>query len=67
MERIDKLRELKKQLYEMMQVANSRSMAALARQYRETLRDIDAIENGEDANDNIAAIILRHRESNTDT
>lgn len=42
-----------------------RDLAALSRQYRETIREIDAIESGEDDGDEIAAIILRHRESGT--
>lgn len=45
---------------------SSRDLAALSRQYRETIREIDAIENGEDSNDEIAAIILRNRQSATD-
>lgn len=64
--RIDKLRELEESLYEAMRHANSRTLAPLARQYRATLEEIDAIENGEDANDEVAAIILRHRQSEAD-
>ena len=45
----------------LMERANSRSYAALAKQYRDTLREIDALENGEDDHDEIASIILRHR------
>lgn len=64
--RIDKLRELEQSLYEAMQQADSRTLAPLARQYRATLEEIDAIENGEDANDEVAAIILRHRQPEAD-
>lgn len=46
---------------------SARDLAALARQYRETIREVDAIENGEDADDAIAAIILRNRESASDS
>lgn len=66
MGRLEKLRELEGQLYSMMQTANSRSMAVLARQYRDTLREIDEIEGGEDADDEIAAIILRRRQPASD-
>lgn len=62
MDRLEKLRALEADLLAMMREASPRDMASLARQYRETLRDIDAIENGEDADDEVAAIILRHRQ-----
>lgn len=45
---------------------SARDLAALARQYRETIREVDAIENGEDSNDEIAAIILRNRQPAAD-
>lgn len=38
----------------------------LSRQYRETMSRIDAIEGGEDGQDEIAAIILRNREPGSD-
>lgn len=38
----------------------------LARQYRETMVKIDELEGGEDDDDEIAAIILRNRESGAD-
>ena len=62
MNRLEKLRELEKDLYVMMQRANSRSIAPLARQYRETLKEIEEIE-GADANDDEIADILSERES----
>ena len=46
---------------------SARDLAALSRQYRETVREIDAIENGEDADDEIAAIILRNRQPAPDS
>ena len=45
---------------------SSRDLAALARQYRETIREIETIESGEDDGDEIASIILRHRKPSTD-
>lgn len=65
MSRLEKLKELESTLYEMMQTANSRSMAVLARQYRDTLREIDEIEGGSDDDDEVA-IILRRRKPEAD-
>lgn len=62
MNRLEKLRELEKDLYVMMQRANSRSIAPLARQYRETLKEIEEIEGAEENDDEIADI-LSERES----
>ena len=42
--RLEKLEELEKELYTLMKKANSRSIAAIAKQYRETLREIDELE-----------------------
>ena len=44
-----------------MEYAETREFAALARQYRETIREIDEIENGEDADDRAAQLVKRHR------
>lgn len=44
---------------------SARDLSSLARQYRETLREIDMIEGGNEQ-DELAAIILRHREPDTD-
>ena len=41
-------------------------MAGLARQYRETMTQIDTIEGGADDDDQIATIILRNRKSGAD-
>ena len=43
-----------------------RDLASLSRQYRETIREIESIESGEDDGDEIASIILRHRKSGAD-
>ena len=60
--RLDKLRELEADLHDLMERASSRAYPALARQYRETLREIDEIEGGDGGDDEGAAIILRHRQ-----
>lgn len=65
MSRLDKLRELEAQLRELMDYANTRSYALLAKQYRETLREIDEIESGDDGDDEIA-LIIRKRQSASD-
>lgn len=62
-DRLEQLKQLSKILAENIDMCDSmRDLASLARQYRETLREIDALENGEDSDDEIAALILRHRE-----
>ncbi len=43
-----------------------KELAGLARQYRETMIKIDELEGGEDDGDEIAAIILRNRKSDSD-
>ena len=57
MSRLEKLQELEAKLYIEMQSAGSRELAALAKQYRETLAEIEQIEGGDDANDEIAEIL----------
>lgn len=64
--RLEKLKNLEEDLLELMGKANSRAYPALARQYRETLREIDEIEGGDNEDDEIAAIILRHRKPAAD-
>ena len=44
--RLEKLKELEAELERQMKKANSRSIAAIARQYRETLKEIEEIEGG---------------------
>lgn len=56
MTRLEKLKELEADLKELMSKANSRSYAALCKQYRETIKEIEEIEgvdNGEDEIDKI--------------
>ena len=62
--RLEKLKEHEKEVLDMMGKANTRAYAALAREYRATLAEIDILEGGED-DDEIASIILRNRKSNT--
>ena len=65
-DRLEQLKQLAKILAENIDMCDSmRDLAALSRQYRETLAEIDALENGEDSDDEIAALILRHREPAT--
>lgn len=66
-DRLEQLKQLSRILADSIDMCDSmRDMAALSRQYRETIREIDMLENGEDANDEIASIILRHREPAAD-
>ena len=56
MTRLEKLKELERDFHELMQKANSRSMAALSKEYRATIKEIEEIEgagNGEDEIDRI--------------
>lgn len=60
--RLEKLKDLEQDIYSLMQKANSRTFATLARQYRETLREIDEIE-GTDGNEDEIAQLLTKREA----
>lgn len=62
-ERLRKLKELEAELYKQMQKANSRSIAAIARQYRETLKEIEEIE-GVGGNEDEIESILNERSAN---
>lgn len=46
-------------------VDDAKVLPGLARQYRETVIKIDALESGMDNDDEIATIILRNRQSNS--
>lgn len=61
MSRLEKLKNLENEIYALMQKANSRAYPALARQYRETLREIDELE-GEDAEEDAIAELIASRE-----
>lgn len=57
MDRLKKLIELENDIYELMQKANSRTYASLAKQYRETLKEIEEIEGNNLNNDEISKIL----------
>lgn len=57
MTRLEKLYDLETELKELMSKANSRTYASLARQYRETIREIEEIEGREEQDDEISKII----------
>lgn len=59
-DRLEKLKELESTLYTAMQTADTKSLAALARQYRETIREIEELE-GETRNDDEIGSILAYR------
>ena len=57
MTRLEKLYELEQELKTLMSKANSRSYAPLAKQYRETIKEIDELEGSEPENDEIATLL----------
>ena len=57
MTRLEKLKELEAKLYAELENAESRSVAAIARQYRETIKEIEEIEGGDNGEDEIAKLI----------
>lgn len=62
MTRLEKLKDLESDLKELMAKSNSRTFASLAKQYRETIKEIEEIE-GVNNEDEIANI-LQERELN---
>lgn len=62
MSRLEKLKELEIELHRQMSKANSRTIAAIARQYRETLKEIEEIE-GVGGNEDEIESILNERSS----
>lgn len=60
MTRLEKLQELESELKALMSKANSRTFASLAKQYRETIKEIDEIE-GNDGNEDEIAQLLNQR------
>lgn len=60
-DRLQKLKELEATLYEAMAGADVRSLAAIARQYRETIREIEEIEGGTADDDELGAILAERR------
>ena len=59
MTRLEKLKRLEDEIYALMQKANSRTYSSLARQYRETIKEIEEIEGSGNNEDEIAQIIQR--------
>lgn len=57
MTRLEKLQRLEKELESLMAKANSRSFAPLAKQYRETIKEIEEIEGSEPQDDEIAKLL----------
>ena len=57
MTRLEKLKELESDLKDLMSKANSRSYAALCRQYRETIKEIEEIEGQNNGDDEISKLI----------
>ena len=55
--RLEKLKNLEKDLSNLMNKANSRSYASLAKQYRETIKEIEEIEGTGNGEDEIAKIL----------
>lgn len=55
--RLEKLKNLEKDLSDLMSKANSRSYASLAKQYRETIKEIEEIEGVGNGEDEIAKIL----------
>lgn len=63
--RLAKLKQLETELRAALDEADPRSIAAIARQYRETLREIDELEKDDGDIDEIARI-LNERQSRAD-
>lgn len=55
--RLEKLKDLEQEIYSLMKKANSRTFATLARQYRETLKEIEEIEGSDSKDDEIEKIL----------
>ena len=62
--RLDKLKALEAELRAAMDGADSRTLAPLAKQYRETIREIDELEENNGELDEIARI-LANRQANS--
>lgn len=56
-DRLEKLKELEAFLFAQMQGADAKSVAAIAKQYRETIREIEEIEGNGAENDEIKEIL----------
>ena len=63
MTRLEKLKQLEIVLQEAMETADEKSLASLARQYRETLKEIEEIEGAHVDTDEIAKLLSSDGES----
>lgn len=61
MDRLEKLKALESDLMDQMKTADSKSYAALAKQYRETLKEIDDLERAGDSDDEISEILAERK------
>ena len=61
MDRLRKLKSLERKLMQQMKLADSKSYAALAKQYRETIREIHDIERAGDSEDEISEILAERK------
>lgn len=57
MTRLEKLKELEQELKELMSKSNSRTFASLAKQYRETIKEIEELEGVNNAETEIDKIL----------
>ena len=55
--RLEKLKDLEERLLDMMDGSDEKTLPALARQYRETIREIEEIEGTGDNDDEISEIL----------
>ncbi len=56
-DRLEKLRDLEGRLLVAMDEADGKTLAGIAKQYRETIKEIEEIEEGVDPDDEIAEIL----------
>ena len=61
-DRLEKLKDLEAKLLAVMELADAKSFASVAKQYRETIREIEEIEGSEVTDDEIGSI-LQNREA----
>ena len=59
--RLEKLKELEEYLRNLLEEADAKSAAALAKQYRETIKEIDEIEGERNDSDELGAILERRQ------
>jgi hypothetical protein len=57
MDRLEKLKELEAMLKANLRTSDVRSLAGIAKQYRETIKEIEEIEGGESDGDEIAELL----------